>query len=268
MVIRGCIWDRPGNQWEQQSTMISASPVIGSEPLRAGMARHFFVAMAALVILTVFAGFAPSFYLRSAFHPDHELSILLHVHGLVFSAWIILFLVQTVLIAKGSRRLHQRLGWFTVGVAVLMLLLVGGATVEQMRRGLPVEASATNISLNLFGAIMFGVPVIGAIYYRKRPDWHKRFMLCATLALLGAPILRLILLSPNVEFSTAVILGFVFLDLLFLPCFAYDLLIRGRIHPAFTYALTLFIASEITMANLPSWGPWLHFSRAVQHLLS
>ena len=247
--------------------MISAAPVIGSEPSRTGMRRHFFVAMAALAILTVFAGFAPSFYLRSAFHPDHELSILLHIHGLAFSAWIILFLVQTVLIAKGSRSLHQRLGWFTVGVAVLMLLLVAGATVEQMRRGLPVEADATNISLNLFGAIMFGVPVIGALYHRKRSDWHKRFMLCATLALLGAPILRLILLTTNFEFSTAMILGFVILDLVFLPCFAYDLLTRGRIHPAFTYALTLFIASEITMAILPSWGPWLHFSRSVQHLV-
>jgi hypothetical protein len=114
---------------------------------------------------------------------------------------------------------------------------------------------------------MSGVSVIGAIYYRKRSDWHKRFMLCATLALLGAPILR-ILLSPNIEFSTAMILGFVFLDLLFLRCFAYDILTRGRIHPAFTYALALFIVSEITMANLPSWGPWLHLSQSVQHLLS
>jgi hypothetical protein len=248
--------------------MISALPVIGPEPLKTGMKRHFFVAMAALVILTVFAGFAPSFYLRSAFRPDRELSILLHIHGLVFSAWIILFFVQTVLIARGSRTLHQRLGWFAVGVAVVMLLLVGGATVEQMRRGLPVEDAATDISLNLFGAIMFGVPVISAIYCRKRPDWHKRFMLCATLALLGAPILRLILLTTNIEFSTAIILGFVFLDLFFLPCFAYDLLTRGRIHPAYTYALTLFIVSEITMSNLPSWGPWLHFSRAVQHLVA
>lgn len=171
------------------------------------MKRYFFAAMAGLVILTVFAGFAPSFYLRSSFHPDRELSILLHIHGLVFSTWIILFLVQTLLIAKGSRRLHQRLGWFAVGVGVVMLLLVGGATVEQMRRGLPLEAAATDISLNLFGAIMFGVPFIAAIYYRKRADWHKRFMLCATLGLLGAPILRLILLSADVEFPTAIILG-------------------------------------------------------------
>jgi hypothetical protein len=248
--------------------MISASPVLGPETLKTGTKRYFFVGMAVLMILTVFAGFAPSFYLRSAFHPDHELSILLHIHGLVFSAWIILFLVQATLIAKGSRALHQRLGWFTVGVGVLMLLLVGAATIEQMRRGLPVHEAATDITLNLIGAIMFGGPVIGAIYYRKRPDWHKRFMLGATLALLGAPLLRLIFLTTKLEFSAAVILSFVLLDLFFLPCFVYDLRTRGKIHRAYAYVLALLIASETAIMILPSWGPWLHFAGSVQHLLS
>jgi hypothetical protein len=248
--------------------MISAPSAIGFEPSKSGMKRYFFVAMAALVILTAFAGFAPSFYLRRAFHPDHELSILLHVHGLVFSAWMILFLVQTVLIANGSRILHQRLGWFAVGTAVAMLLLVGAATAEQMRRGLPIEEAATDISLNLFGAIMFGVPLLGAIYYRKRPEWHKRFMLCATLGLLGAPILRLILLTTNVEFSRAITLGAVVADLFFLPCFAYDLFTRGKIHRAYVYAFALFVASQIVMSSVLSWPPWLDFSRAVLRLLS
>jgi|SRR5580698_2817375 hypothetical protein len=248
--------------------MISASPVIGPETLKTGMQRYFFVAMAALVILTVFAGFAPSFYLRSAFHPDHELSILLHIHGLIFSTWIILFLVQALLIARGSRRLHQRLGWLAAGVAVAMLMLVAGATVEQMRRGSPLEEVATALSLNSIGAVMFGVPFVFAVYFRKRPDWHKRLMLCATLGLLGAPILRLILLTTNLEFPTAIIFGAVAGDLFFLPCFAYDLLTRGKIHRVYAYVLALFIASQIIMMKLPSWGPWLHFAQNLQHLVS
>lgn len=247
--------------------MISASPAIGTEFLKTGSKRYFFVGMAVLMILTVFAGFAPSFYLRSSFQPDRQLSVLLHIHGVVFSAWIILFLVQSLLIAKGSRTLHQRLGWFTLAIAVIMLLLVGAATVEQMRRGLD-EDVPSDLALNLVGAIMFGIPVICAIYYRKRPDWHKRFMLCATLALLGAPILRLILLTTHVEFPTAILLGFVFLDVFFLPCFANDLVTRGRIHRAYSYSLALFIACEIAMWKLPAWGPWFHFSRSLQQLVS
>jgi hypothetical protein len=93
-------------------------------------------------------------------------------------------------------------------------------------------------------------------------------MLCATLSLLGAPVLRLILLSTNLEFMTAVRLGVVVTDLFFLPCFAYDLLTRGRIHRAYLYVLALFIVCEIFMLRVLSWAPWLDFSRAVQRILS
>lgn len=149
-----------------------------------------------------------------------------------------------------------------------MLLLIGGATVEQMRRGLPIDEAATDISLNLFGAIMFGVPLVWAIYWRKRPDWHKRLMLSATLALLGAPILRLILRNTNLEFPTALIWQCVVTDLFFLPCFAYDILTRGRIHRANAYALGLLVACEVIMTRMLSWPPWLDFSRPVQHILA
>jgi len=248
--------------------MISASPVIGSEPVRTGMKRYFFVAMATLILVTVFVGFAPSFYLRSAFRPDHELSVLLHIHGLVFSAWIILLLAQTVLIAKGSRRLHQRLGWFTVGIAAAMMLLVLLATIEQMRRGISLEEASGDLALNLLGAILFGIPVVAAVYNRKRPDWHKRLMLIATFGLLGAPILRLLLLTTNLEFNAAANVASVLTDAFFLPCFAYDLFTRGRIHRAYVYGLALFIVGQIVLMNIRPWGPWLHFSRSVQHFLS
>jgi hypothetical protein len=247
--------------------MISASPVIGSEPVKIGIKRYFFVAMATLILLTVFVGFAPSFYLRSSFHPDHELSVVLHIHGILFSAWIVLLLVQTVLIAKGSRRLHQRLGWVTVGVAAAMLLLVLLATKDQIR-GIPPEDAAGALALNMLGSILFGIPVVAAVYNRKRPDWHKRLMLGATFGLLGAPILRLLFLSTNLEFQSAANVAAVLTNLFFLPCFAYDLVTRGRIHRAYIYVLALFIVSQVVLMNVKTWGPWLAFARSVQHLLN
>jgi hypothetical protein len=45
----------------------------------------FFVVMAGAVAVTVFVGFAPTFYLRGTFNPDKGLSILLHVHGFALS---------------------------------------------------------------------------------------------------------------------------------------------------------------------------------------
>jgi hypothetical protein len=247
--------------------MITASPAIGSTHATMAIKRCFFVGMAALILLTVFAGFAPSFYLRSAFHPDHELSVVLHLHGVAFSAWVILFLVQTILIAKGSPRLHRRLGWITLGVALAMLLLVGAATVEQMRRGIPLEDAAQDIAFNLFGSIMFAVPLTSAILWRKRPDWHKRLMLCATLALLGAPILRLILLTTHLEFPTAVNWSIVLWDVFFLPGLAFDLLTRRRIHRAYAYGIGVIVVTQLVMLHVVTWSPWLDFSRTLQHML-
>jgi len=89
--------------------------------------RFFFVIMASAVIATVFAGFAPTFYLRGSFAQTRPMSGLLHVHGIVFSAWVSFFLVQTLLIARGSRRVHQRLGWIGAGIAAAMVILVTAA---------------------------------------------------------------------------------------------------------------------------------------------
>lgn len=96
--------------------------------------RLFFVIMACAVIVTVFAGFAPTFYLRGSFTQTRPMSVLLHVHGIVFSAWISFFLVQTLLIVRGSRRLHQRLGWVGAAIAAAMVALVTAAVIEQLHR--------------------------------------------------------------------------------------------------------------------------------------
>jgi hypothetical protein len=111
-----------------ESKILTGSDV----PTMRGVRRYFFVVMASTITVIVFAGFAPSFYLRGAFQPGSNLSILLHIHGAVFSTWIILFLIQPILIARGSRALHRRLGWLAVAIAAAMVGLVAGATVEEM----------------------------------------------------------------------------------------------------------------------------------------
>jgi hypothetical protein len=120
--------------------------------------RIFFVVMASAVIVTVFAGFAPSFYLRGSFTQDRPMSFQLHVHGIVFSAWVTVFFVQTLLIARGSRRLHKRLGWIAVAIAATMVTLVAAATIEQLRR---------------VGAPMFRVILHPTI--RLSSEWRSRF---------------------------------------------------------------------------------------------
>jgi hypothetical protein len=231
--------------------------------------RVFFVAMAAAVIATVFAGFAPTFYLRGSFPQNRPMSVLLHVHGIVFSAWVTVFLVQTVLIARGSRSMHRRLGWVAGGIAATMVVLVVAAMIEQLRRvgGFPPPPLA--LALSAFDITVFAILVGAAIYYRNRPDWHKRLMLSATILLLGAPMFRLVIHYVGItDISKVGILSTLLVDAFFLPCLAYDLVTRRRIHPAYFVALALIVVDQVVQVKVATWGPWIDLSMALQRLVA
>ncbi len=243
------------------------STVAGDIP--AGGRRVFFVAMASAVIATVFAGFAPTFYLRSHFAQDRPMSVLLHVHGVVFSTWVTLFLFQTVLIARGARRLHQRLGWFAVAIAALMVVLVVAAVVEELRRpgGFPPPPLA--LALSVFDIAVFAILVAAAVHYRRRPDWHRRLMLSATILLLGAPMTRIVIhLVGTADMAQVGILATLLVDAFFLPCLAYDWVRLRRIHPAYLVALGLIIADQVAQVQVVTWAPWIDFSMALQRLVT
>ena len=231
--------------------------------------RLFFVVMASAVIITVFAGFAPTFYLRGSFAQTRPMSVLLHVHGVVFSAWVSFFLVQTLLIERGSRRLHQRLGWVGAGIAAAMVILVTAAVIEQLRRvnGFPPPPLA--LALSAFDITVFAILVGAALYFRKRSDWHKRLMLSATIILLGAPMFRFVIhLIGRTDMAEVSIVSTLLVDAFFLPCFAYDLLTRRRVHPAYLVALVLIVLDQVAQATVVSWTPWINFSQALQRMLA
>jgi hypothetical protein len=225
--------------------------------------------MASAVIVTVFAGFAPTFYLRGSFAQTRPMSVLLHVHGIVFSAWVGLFLVQTLLIERGSRRLHQRLGWIGAGISAAMVILVTAAMVEQLRRVNGFRPPPLALALSIFDIIVFATLVGAALYHRKRPDWHKRFMLSATIILLGAPMFRFIIHFVGIgDMAKVSIVSTLLVDAFFLPCFAYDLLTRRRIHPAYLIAAALIVLDQVAQASVVTWTPWVNFSNALQRLVA
>jgi uncharacterized membrane protein YozB (DUF420 family) len=231
--------------------------------------RFFFVVMASAVIVAVFAGFAPTFYLRGSFTQTRPMSVLLHVHGIVFSAWITVFLIQSLLIARGSRRLHRQVGWVAAGIAVTMVILVIAAVIEQLQRVHAFPPPPLALALSAFDIVVFAGLVGTAICFRNRPDWHKRFMLSATIILLGAPMFRLVIQLIGVsDMAKVSIVSALLVDAFFLPCFAYDLLTRRRIHPAYLIALVLIVLDQVAQATVASWTPWIDFANALQRMVA
>jgi hypothetical protein len=81
-----------------------------------GTDRRFFTGLAVAVALSVFAGFAPTYYLKGLYG-TRALSPFLHFHGMLFTSWILLFVTQTALVAAKRTDLHRRLG--IVGASTL-----------------------------------------------------------------------------------------------------------------------------------------------------
>src|SRR5262245_40225988 len=71
--------------------------------------RIFYTGVSLAFLVTAFVGFAPTYFLKAAFHTP-VLPPLLHVHGLVCTAWLVLLFAQTGLVAARQVRLHMKLG--------------------------------------------------------------------------------------------------------------------------------------------------------------
>jgi len=99
--------------------------------------------------------------------------------------------------------------------------------------------------------ICFAIPFALAIYWRKRPDFHRRLMLIATCALTEAAFGRI----PNLPslFAPAGVDALIFVGVV------RDMIVEHRIHRVYLYALPTMIfvqiIAEYTSAHQSPW--WL-----------
>ena len=219
--------------------------------------RFYFYALVCAA-LVVFAGFAQSYFLKTIFGTP-PLYPLLHVHGLVMSAWFVLFGVQTLLIQAHRTDLHRRLG--IIGVVLAALILVVGAAVviinARAGRTPPGAPIPVIVALSFASLAAFGVLAAAAVFLRGRSEFHKRLMLLATLNLLTAAIQRLPLDFLGLSPLLAV---FGLADLFILACVAYDTLRHRRLHPAFLWGAILSIAWPPLTIMLSGSSAWGHFT--------
>lgn len=168
-------------------------------PVEAVRSR-FFVWMAVALAVTVLWGFAPTYFLR-AFITTRDLNLLVHVHGFIFSCWIALFITQTTLVATHRTESHRRMGVAGVVLAVAVIglgIAVDLASLTPAQEGRweairgPVASFAWLATRNAGNVMIFGVLVGAAVYWRRRPEVHKRLMLIGCLAVMDAPLARIL----------------------------------------------------------------------------
>jgi hypothetical protein len=212
--------------------------------------------MAFAVVATVAAGFAPTYYFKPILAtPALPLSI--HVHGALFTAWVVLFAAQTALVAAGRTALHRRLGLGGALLAVSMIVsgivvAIASARAARPARGALAAAPPLFVLVvPLASVVVFAVLAGLGLWYRRRADAHKRFMLLATIALLPPALGRMPLLAaggPAAFFGVTV--------LFIVAIVAYDCWTRRRVHPVSMWAglfLALSFPARIALGHTSAW---------------
>lgn len=197
--------------------------------------------------------------------------VILHVHSAVFVSWLLAFTAQILLVRTAKPALHRRLGVaMTFGIGVLAV--VGPLTAYSIHNLHWPRTDAAFFSVQLGDMIGFIGLSAAAIILRKQSAAHKRLMLLAILQLSTAGFSR----SLGSSIGSAYPFGYwgqsfwaTFLilhltnDLLALGIGVYDLLTRGRLHPAYLIGLVWSFGWQIIHVSLyltPAWLPvakWL-----------
>lgn len=206
--------------------------------------RGLYAGAALAIAAVMFVGFSRNYYLR-AWLGTRVISFMVHVHGLVMTAWVVLFVTQTLLIAKHRVDLHRKLGIFGAGLAAVVLGLGVFTIIHSIERQKP-DADST-LFMELFVAfdgislLVFAGLVLAGLLYRQRRAIHKRLMLIAMISLLPPAYGRLIanFTHDNVEL---LVLGMMYASAL--SCLLVDAWRHRRVHPAFAIGCALVIASN------------------------
>lgn len=153
----------------------------------------FYFVMTLVMAFFVFTGFGMTYWLPLASNTFPSAPPVVHLHGLVFSSWMILLVVQAGLVNFRHITLHRTLGTF--GIAHATAVLFTGALISLLGmsgipQNLPPGTSIDAVYLMFPAVFGFGLLFTLSIRNVRRPEVHKRLMLFAILPVLPPGVNR------------------------------------------------------------------------------
>jgi ABC-type multidrug transport system permease subunit len=221
--------------------------------------RKFYTSMGIVMLFTALVGFSRTYFIGLiSGHPTTITGRIpnatVHLHALLFMSWLVLFIVQTRLIATHRVKVHRKLGYFGVVLAAAMIVVGGRTAVEAARLGaVPPGNNPWTFTAIPFGDIAtFAIFFLGAVLWRNDRDKHKRLMILASACLMSAALVRwpgVLRVGPLSSYG---------LTLLFpIAAAVYDRWSRGRVHPVYWWGLALLVvgvAVRVVLLGSPAWG--------------
>ncbi len=234
-----------------------------ANPWARDRATLFYLGFGLVGLLVIALGFGVTYVLPMA-RRTFSAPWFVHLHGASALAWIMLLIVQATLVRGRRTPLHRRLGQAALPLAMAVWATGIATAMWAADRDLPNIGTAATSGLagTVSGLTLYLLLVVAAVATRRRPDWHKRLAMLATIQLLWPAFFRLrhlVPIIPKPEISFALVLAYS-------PILVAALRDRsryGKIHPVWLFvgpAVVIEQSVEFALFDqepLRSFGQWL-----------
>ena len=233
---------------------------------------RFYLVLALVCAAIAILGFAPSYWLQLP-AGTFKGAPLLHIHGVLATAWVLFLISQSTLVTRGSVARHRDWGLFGISLAsvltVVAIMVAVQAMTDKLAQGAGNEVRAFLV-VPLSGILMFAGFTAAAVANIRRPEWHRRFMIVGTVGLLGAAMARVFLffamgtgpgmrpgLMPAPPPPAMPMMSGLLLELILVAGMIHDKRKHGRVHPAWIYGFVIMTAVTLLRVPLGETDLWL-----------
>lgn len=228
--------------------------------------RNFHLAFIAACWLGVLMGFAPTVAARFSGIEDYPASVVLQIHAIAFSAWMVLLTAQVLLIRVRRLAWHRLLGLTAFGFIPVMVVTGVWAEILSQRFYSPNDPDNQSFFIvPLAYMVMFPVLAGASLWFRKLPSTHKRLMLLANATIVSVGFSRWwggavasVVGDGYVGMLLNTYSGFY---LLVGAAMAYDLVTRKRVHASYVITVPILLACQVVVSLLYHAEEWRPVAR-------
>ena len=226
--------------------------------------RRLFMAAAIAFPLVVLAGFGRTYYFKGYFDVPPLASALVHIHGLLMTTWVALFMAQVWFISSKRVRVHQRLGYGGIGLAILIVAAGYVTALRAAKYGAastpPGVSPMAFLIVPLFDLLMFAILFGAAVYYRKKPAAHKSLMLLTAVNFLPPAVARIPIAALQ---ALGPLWFFGFPTVVTLVCLGLESWRYRRLNRVFLVGTLLLIASYILRLMIMGTSTWMEIAMSL-----
>lgn len=229
--------------------------------------QYFYVWMGVAFVAIAVLGFVPSYWARVA-TASFDGPRILHVHGPVLTAWVLFYLVQAWLVARGRTIDHRDWGQAGIALFTLVICTILATQLAILQRA---DLAGYGDAARRFAAVpLLGVPVMvglfaAAIAFVRRPDIHRRLMVVLMAGFMSPAIARMFIfflvpggsaagpppppifaVPPSLIAILLVVVGMV-----------RDWRTIGRVHHAYVWGALVLLVETLLVPPIASTTAWM-----------